>query len=81
LTRVRDRVRVGGHHIPEVVVRRRFKRGVNNLFRLYVPLLDSWLIFDNSGTGPKMVAFGFSDMHVVFEPEVFREIEREVRIS
>jgi predicted ABC-type ATPase len=81
MTRIRDRVRVGGHDVPAEVVRRRFKRGIDNLFRLYLPLLDSWLIFDNSGKGPKMVAFGFSDMHVVFEPEIFGEIEREARIS
>jgi len=79
LTRIRDRVRVGGHHVPDEVVRRRFKRGIDNLFRLYLPLVDSWLIFDNSGNGPKMVAFGFSDMHVAFEPEIFGEIEREAR--
>lgn len=81
LTRVDDRVRVGGHHVPEEVVRRRFKRGLNNFFRLYLPLLDSWLIFDNSGKGPKMVAFGFSDMHVAFEPEIFAAIEGEGRAS
>ena len=81
LTRIRDRVRAGGHHVPDEVVRRRFKRGIDNFFRLYLPLLDSWLVFDNSGTGPKMVAFGFSDMHVVFEPEIFGEIEKEARIS
>jgi predicted ABC-type ATPase len=81
VARVLERVRVGGHHIPADVVRRRFKRGIANLFRLYLPLLDSWLIFDNSGEGPKMIAFGFSGMHVVFEPEVFSEIEREARIS
>lgn len=81
LTRVRDRVRVGGHHIPDDVVRRRFKRGIANFFQIYLPVLDSWLIFDNSGKGPKMIAFGFSGMHVAFEPEIFAEIEREGRIS
>src|SRR3954454_22925357 len=37
LNRVLDRVRVGGHHVPDEVVKRRFKRGIGNLFRLYLP--------------------------------------------
>jgi predicted ABC-type ATPase len=81
LTRVRDRVRTGGHHIPDEVVRRRYKRGLANFFRLYRPMLDSWLIFDNSWSLPRMAAFGFDDQYVVFEPEIFRQIEEEARFS
>lgn len=81
LKRVRDRVRTGGHHVPDEVVRRRYKRGLVNFFRLYRPMLDSWLIFDNSWSLPKMAAFGFDDQYVVFEPEIFRQIEEEARFS
>jgi predicted ABC-type ATPase len=81
LKRVRDRVRTGGHHVPDEVVRRRYKRGLANFFRLYRPMLDSWLIFDNSWSLPKMAAFGFDDQYVVFEPETFRQIEEGARFS
>ncbi len=35
LARIADRVRRGGHDIPEKVVRRRFHKGIQNLFKLY----------------------------------------------
>ena len=37
--------------MPEFVVRRRYRAGLQNLFRLYIPLADSWQVFDNSVSG------------------------------
>jgi predicted ABC-type ATPase/predicted transcriptional regulator with HTH domain len=56
LARIRDRVRRGGHDIPEPVVKRRFHKGIQYLFKLYRPLLDSWALFDNSQTTPHLIA-------------------------
>jgi len=56
LARISDRVRRGGHDIPEEVVRRRFHKGLQNLFKLYRSLLDSLTIFENSGTIPRIIA-------------------------
>ena len=57
IERIADRVRKGGHNIPENVVRRRFAKGLTNFSNLYRPILDSWFIFDNSKATPKLVAF------------------------
>src|ERR1700691_3429005 len=57
LTRVRDRVLRGGHNVPEIVVRRRFERSIRNFLLRYRPLSDSWMLFDNAGTTPVVVAF------------------------
>ena len=57
LSRIKDRVLKGGHDVPETVVRRRFGRSVGNFFREYRPLVDSWYLFDNTGTTPVAVAF------------------------
>jgi predicted ABC-type ATPase len=35
LERIQLRVRNGGHHIPETIVRRRFSRSLSNFFRFY----------------------------------------------
>lgn len=56
LLRIKQRVTKGGHDIPEPDVRRRFKRGIHNLFYIYRPLLDVWTLFDNSTTAPHLVA-------------------------
>lgn len=59
LERVRDRVRRGGHSVPERTVCRRFHAGLGNLFSLYQPMADTWRIFDNSGTPPpRLIAAG-----------------------
>jgi len=48
LSRVAERVRVGGHNVPEDVVRRRFTGGLKNFFSIYMGVVDTWQMFDNS---------------------------------
>src|SRR6267142_6557662 len=48
IERVAGRVRRGGHAIPPQEVRRRYERGIRNLFDLYIPLAETWAIYDNS---------------------------------
>ena len=52
LARVAQRVKQGGHHIPEAVIRRRFAAGLDNLSRHYAPAVDAWALYDNSGEEP-----------------------------
>ena len=57
--RVAERVRRGGHHVPEDVVRRRFTAGLRNFFVLYQHVADTWEMFDNSEpTVPRPIASG-----------------------
>lgn len=46
--RVRIRVSEGGHNIEPDVIERRYKNGIKNLFKIYLPIIDGALIFDNS---------------------------------
>ncbi len=48
--RVQERVKTGGHSVPEVTIRRRYISGLKNFFNLYRPLADSWKLYDNSDT-------------------------------
>ncbi len=41
IERVRERLKLGGHDVPEDVVRRRYERGLGNFFTLYRPIADS----------------------------------------
>jgi len=57
--RVADRVRMGGHDVPEETVRRRYAAGLRNFFSLYRPLANTWRIYDNSqSSGPFLIARG-----------------------
>lgn len=52
IARVCQRMAAGGHHIPEDVIRRRFHAGLGNFQRIYQPLVDEWVLYDNSGEEP-----------------------------
>lgn len=56
IQRVNDRVRRGGHSVPEHDIRRRFDRGVRNLLTECHQLVDTWGLFDNSGSEPRLIA-------------------------
>jgi predicted ABC-type ATPase len=47
--RVRERVRQGGHDVPEQVIRRRYEAGWRNFNRVYKRLVDHWFLYDNAG--------------------------------
>ena len=55
VARVAERVRRGGHHIPEQTIRRRYARSLANLFQVYLPLADQWAVYDNSTRGEMRV--------------------------
>ena len=56
LQRISNRVKEGGHNVPAMDVRRRFKLGPQNFFNGYAGLADMWIVFDNSGKIPKLIA-------------------------
>ena len=58
IERVRVRVRQGGHDVPEDVVRRRYEAGWRNLQQTYRKLVDTWVVYDNSGETPVLVDSG-----------------------
>ena len=78
LARIDDRVKRGGHFIPEKVVRRRFYKGITHLFHLYRPLLDSWTLFDNSGEMPHLIAGEANHTLKILNQELFDKINHIV---
>ena len=58
IERVAERVRLGGHDVPEETIRRRYDRGLINFLHLYRPMVDSWQVFDASEEFPIEVAIG-----------------------
>jgi predicted ABC-type ATPase len=58
IARVAERVRQGGHHIPELVIHRRFAAGLKNFEQHYRHAVDDWALYDNSGDTPIMLEWG-----------------------
>jgi predicted ABC-type ATPase len=46
----------GGHHIEADVIKRRYMRGIKNLFEIYLPIVDEVMIFDNSKGKSDLIA-------------------------
>jgi len=59
IARVAERVRQGGHDIPQAVIRRRYDAGLANFHGDYAPVVDFWALYDNSGDEP--VLFDWSE--------------------
>lgn len=58
INRVAERVKQGGHHIPEDVIRRRFESGMRNFETHYRAIVDAWALYDNSNDEPVMIEWG-----------------------
>jgi predicted ABC-type ATPase len=73
--RVAARVRDGGHDVPPGDIERRYRRGLSNLFRLYLPLADRWAMCDNSSRALFVVARGrIGEEPVIYDPGRFDRI-------
>jgi predicted ABC-type ATPase len=57
VARVAERVRMGGHNLPDETIRRRYHAGIRNFFKLYRPLADTWFFYDNSAEEPRAIAY------------------------
>ncbi len=60
VARVAERVRQGGHNIPEPVIRRRFIAGKRNFEKYYRTAVDAWALYDNSGEDLMLLEWGES---------------------
>ena len=56
IERVKQRVANGGHDVPAPIIRRRYRSGLENFFRIYMPCVDYWMLADNSCTPRVIVA-------------------------
>ena len=56
--RVANRVILGGHNIPHAIIERRYGLGIKNLFGIFIPIVDEWMIVNNSNLSQEIVAEG-----------------------
>ena len=65
--RVAERVSKGGHNIPTDVIHRRYYMGIKNLFNIYTPIVDAWMMVDNSLLPREIIAQGGLSQHIVIQ--------------
>jgi predicted ABC-type ATPase len=74
MLRVKERVREGGHNIPKDVIYRRYYLGIRNLFEIFMPIVDYWVLYDNNAE-PTHIA----DTLYVSDREKFNKVEDYAR--
>lgn len=77
LRRVADRVQLGGHRVPSEVVRRRYRKGLVNLFDHYLAAADYCAVFDNSSADPVLVYEWSLHKGRIVCPDVFEQISKQ----
>ena len=71
VARVAQRVRKGGHNVPESDIRRRFTRSIRNFWRIYRELADNWVLLYNGETAIQDVAAGSRDRIAIRDPHAY----------
>jgi predicted ABC-type ATPase len=74
--RVLTRVKEGGHNIEPDIIERRYINGINNLFEIYLPIVDGALLFDNSEGRHELLAHKTIDEKLsVISPLKFNDLK------
>lgn len=80
IERVTERVSKGGHDIPKDIIVRRYWEGLDNLFKIYMPIVDTWILVNNSETPRSIVATGGIDQETIInDNKHFKTIEEYVK--
>lgn len=77
IRRVKTRVIEGGHNIPTDVIERRFENGLVNFFNRYIPIVDSWLLIDNSDEHFKFIAKGSKNEFDIDNPKKWNYLKKQ----
>lgn len=72
IARIAERVKKGGHFVPDEDVRRRFVRGQNNFWNIYKNLTDYWVLIYNSEGNFQEVAFGEKESFWIIDTDLFQ---------
>ena len=80
IERVAERGSKGGHNIPQDIIVRRYYEGIDNLFSIYMPIVDTWILVNNSETPRSVIATGGKDQETAVKNSVlFKTIEEYVK--
>ncbi len=77
IERVEIRVSEGGHNIPIETIKRRYEIGLRNLFQLYIPIVDKWMLVDNSSDNFEFIAEGTSTELIIRSEQKWSYLSRD----
>jgi predicted ABC-type ATPase len=81
ILRIKLRVALGGHFIPDEDVQRRFYRSKENFWKIYRNLTDDWIMIYNSATeNPQKVAIGEKENYIIELEELFDKFLKDISL-
>jgi predicted ABC-type ATPase len=78
IERIKIRVLKGGHHVPDVDVKRRFIRSKMNFWNIYRTMVDGWEVYDNSGKVFLPVCIGKGSDYIIFDHEIYETFREDL---
>lgn len=80
IERVAERVAKGGHGIPQNIIIRRYWEGLDNLFKIYMPIVDTWVLVNNGEMPRSIIATGGKGQNTIIKDnEHYKKIEEHVK--
>jgi len=77
IDRVKQRVKEGGHNIPEETIRRRYHRGIKNLLDIFSDICDNYMIIDNSNEKSVYIAEKMDGNTIIHSPELLKFLKQQ----
>lgn len=75
------RVKAGGHDIPQEVIHRRFRRGLRNLFEIFIPVCHHYVIINNSENIPEIIGTMKNGTSVISQHDIWNKIQLQYHES
>ncbi len=76
IARVAQRVRSGGHHIPDADMLRRYGRSVKNFLELYRGVADEWEVYDNTDGKRFLIGIGSGGQELHDSDDIWDTFQR-----
>ena len=78
LARIKQRVKLGGHNVPELDVRRRYKRSLHNFWKVK-QCANQWELYYNGENSYELVARGCDDVLEIMDEALYNTFKKEAK--
>jgi len=78
LARIKQRVMLGGHNVPEIDVTRRYKRSLKNFWDIQ-KTVNQWELYYNGETSYKLIARGCGDILEIMDDALYNKFKKEAK--
>jgi predicted ABC-type ATPase len=78
IERIKNRVKKGGHFVPDEDVRRRFDRSIKNFWSIYRHISDIWALYSNMEQSTLVAKFANGETEILVD-EKYNQFLRMVK--